>query len=968
MDGLLLIAALVVLAIPVTLIALIIGQSGLRTRLHDAENKITALQKTIDAMGNGKVEKPQNALEPWKTVSAQPASVSDTPAVQTAPVSEAKAPEAKEIVWPRSQSTPPPITQKPPVLPAEPTKLVAPRPPSPIAQALADFGPWLQQNWFYAVSAASLALAGVFLVQYGMENGLLPPRARVAAALAFGAALIGVGEFIRRRFGDGPQSATAYLPSVFSGAGIVTLFGAILSARMMYDLIGGGSAMVGMVAVALIAVVLGWMHGPLLVAVGVIGAYGAPLVLGDSSADASPLFGYFAVIALLGLGVDTVRRWGWISALTLTLAYLMGFAIVLGGGGATAWTGQLYFAVLPLLAILIPARSFVPDHAGPPALLGVLGRMTLGAKERGATWPSFPTLLAFASVAASCFILLTIWKPGEAEIWLSVGLMTVLGAVLILWSRRAPALQDAALLPMGTLLLSVFAQGENRRVTYRQFIDTYSESPEAAFPWVVTLLLVLAVGLSVLALWRAMRGGQFGVIWAVIAAVYAPAMAIVLEMVWNPAAVIGAYPWALHAAGLAVLMALFAERLARQDGAERLRVSFAVMSMLACLAFAFVIVLSSVALTVALSVTVVAAAALDRMWRLPALSWFIAVGVVTVGFRLVADPGLVYGAEGPLAGVLLAYGGALAAFIAALWLLRPLERQTAKVMLDSAAWSTGGLTLSLLVLRWIESKVGIGYVESHWSLGLNAAIWIGLALAQVQRSEGRSAGVLDKMRWALAALFGLIGGVALLGALTEANPVFEAGKSADVYGPIVINTLAAAYLVPALVLLAGAWRLGQIDLRLRKGLAITSGALTVIWALTVIRHFWQGGSMMPLSLGISQPEQYTYTLILLVTGAGLFYQSLARRSDELRKAGLVVIGMAVAKVFLIDVTDLDGLTRVFSLLVLGLALAALAWLNRWAQDRDLAEAAHPVPPAVPPSLPSSDAASEDDRETTEDKE
>jgi uncharacterized membrane protein len=392
-------------------------------------------------------------------------------------------------------------------------------------------------------------------------------------------------------------------------------------------------------------------------------------------------------------------------------------------------------------------------------------------------------------------------------------------------------------------------------------------------------------------------------------------------------------------------MALFAERLARADGDYRLRVSFAVMSMLACLAFAFVIILSSVALTVALAVVVVVAAALDRAWTLPALSWFIAVGVVTLGYRLVVDPGLAYGAEGPLAGVLVAYVGTLVAFVASLWLLRPLERRTAKAMLDSAAWSTAGLTISLLLLRWIESNVGRVYVDTHWSLGLNAAIWLGLALAQVQRSEGRVSGVLDKIRWGLAALFTLIGGGALLAALTEANPLFNVGESGDVFGPVVLNTLAAAYLLPALVLLAGAWRLERIDPRLRRALMAAGGALAAFWAVAVIRHFWQGGDMMPLSQGISQPEQYTYTIVLLTTGAALFYQSLARRSAVLRRAGLVVIGLAVAKVFLIDVTDLDGLTRVFSLLVLGLALAALAWLNRWAQER------YGAPAAAPPPLP-----------------
>ena len=94
--------------------------------------------------------------------------------------------------------------------------------------------------------------------------------------------------------------------------------------------------------------------------------------------------------------------------------------------------------------------------------------------------------------------------------------------------------------------------------------------------------------------------------------------------------------------------------------------------------------------------------------------------------------------------------------------------------------------------------------------------------------------------------------------------------------------------------------------------------------------------------GVSQPELYTYTLTLLVIGAILFYQSLARQSDLMRKAGLVVIGLAVAKVFLIDIAGLGGLIRVFSLLALGLALAGLAWLNRWAKLRHSPQEAEPL--------------------------
>jgi len=381
---------------------------------------------------------------------------------------------------PLAERRPDPVTRvrPPPISPvsAQPT----PRCPSPVADALAAFGPWLRQSWFYAVSALSLALAGIFLVQYGMENGLLPPRARVAAAPAFGAALIGIGEFIRRCFGDGQESVTAYLPSVFSGAGIVTLFGAILSARMLYDLIGGGPAMIGMVAIALLAMVLGWLHGPLLAAVGVIGAYGAPIFLSSSNTDGSPLFGYFAVVAVFGLGVDTIRRWGWVSALTLGLGYVTGWGLPASSGSRVDGAAILYFTVLPMLAIVIPAPNLMPDHGGCRIFSALI--FALRGKAGARVWPAFPTLMAFGSVAASAFLIFSFWRAGEAEIWLSVAALVGLTLLLIFWSRKAPALQDLAALPGVALLASVFGQAEDRSATFRSFVATYNVSSEALFP------------------------------------------------------------------------------------------------------------------------------------------------------------------------------------------------------------------------------------------------------------------------------------------------------------------------------------------------------------------------------------------------------------------------------------------------------------------------------------------------------
>lgn len=47
MDGLLVVAALVILAIPVAIVALLIGQSGLRTRLSAAEKKNLCLASCV---------------------------------------------------------------------------------------------------------------------------------------------------------------------------------------------------------------------------------------------------------------------------------------------------------------------------------------------------------------------------------------------------------------------------------------------------------------------------------------------------------------------------------------------------------------------------------------------------------------------------------------------------------------------------------------------------------------------------------------------------------------------------------------------------------------------------------------------------------------------------------------------------------------------------------------------------------
>ncbi|MEC3861988.1 DUF2339 domain-containing protein [Mesobacterium sp. TK19101] len=906
MDAILVVVAMAIVAVPVLLVGVLVAQARLRKRVDQAERQITALVYALENAGTG-TEHPPTTAQPAKTFKAATELPKDSGPPDTLPARDVPAAAKGPQPWAsRSPVTPRPVTPEPP------KAIVARR------DSGAWFGKWLRDNWFYAISAVSLALAGIFLVQYGMEQGYLPPLARVVAAALFGLILVSAGEVIRRRFGDGEEATTAYLPSVFSGAGIVSLFGAILAAHLLYALIGPEAALAGMALVALSALVLGWFHGPLLAAVGVVGAMAAPFLIGGASEAVHWLYLYFGIVALVGLGIDSVRRWAWVSVLTLVLAFAAGWLLYISHLDLQM-AFALYAAALVVLSVLIPARSLLPDQQGGLVLWALLR----GKPKDG--WPIFPVRLSFASLLAATLILWIVASEGTTDVfWLVFTTLTALATAFALASVRAPALQDHILAPAGAMLV-LASWGQTARKVFPVAPDP-AEVPAPPMALEPSVILALATVVTVAAGWRSLAGGSLRLGWAIVAAVFAPAMAVALEMVWKPALQIGPYPWALHAAGLAALMTLFAERFSRVDGKDRLRASIAGLSVLGCLSFALVIVLSNVALTIAIAVVVLAAAALDRKFDLPLMTLAISIGVVAIGYRLVIDPGIDWALGAGWGNFSLAYGGALAALVAALAAL-PGDRPTARVMLDTGMWSAGGVGLSLALFRLIEERIGSSHTEDHWALGLYALIWLVLALVQVRRAD--LGGWLRKLRLGLAAVFGLLSALVMGLALTLANPLFNTGT---VYGWPVLNTLSVAYLLPALALLAGAAWVRRMPLLSRSffGLGLALGGF---WLAVTIRNFWQGNMAMALWKDVGQPELYTYTVALLILGAGLFYQSLARGSDHLRRAGLVIIGLAVGKVFFVDISGLTGLMRVFSLLILGLGLAGLAWLNRWARAR-----------------------------------
>jgi uncharacterized membrane protein len=130
--------------------------------------------------------------------------------------------------------------------------------------------------------------------------------------------------------------------------------------------------------------------------------------------------------------------------------------------------------------------------------------------------------------------------------------------------------------------------------------------------------------------------------------------------------------------------------------------------------------------------------------------------------------------------------------------------------------------------------------------------------------------------------------------------------------------LAAAYLVPG-VLAALAMRHVTAG-RLLGLYALLAG---FVWIAVQIRMLFHPDAPSLDRSPVEDAELWSWSGAWLVYGAALLAAGMWRGERGLRQAGLAVVALVAAKVFLWDMSGLDGLWRVVSFLGLGLALIGL---------------------------------------------
>jgi uncharacterized membrane protein len=139
----------------------------------------------------------------------------------------------------------------------------------------------------------------------------------------------------------------------------------------------------------------------------------------------------------------------------------------------------------------------------------------------------------------------------------------------------------------------------------------------------------------------------------------------------------------------------------------------------------------------------------------------------------------------------------------------------------------------------------------------------------------------------------------------------------------VLNLLFLAYLLPAAA--AGGLALFARARRPRwyvAMLALLAALLAFVYATLSLRRLFQG-EFIGAWREFGQLETYAYSALWLALGVALLVGGLMLRSQVLRLASGALIVIAVAKVFLFDMSELEGVLRALSFIGLGVVLIGI---------------------------------------------
>ena len=911
---------LLVLSFPIIAIVALVKAVNVNDRLRAMEVRFEALELKVGSLLRA---------APSPAAAAQPAAPPPQPAPpQAAPAASA----TPETIKAPAEPPPPPEAAPKPAPASVPSASPPPASAAPSQQPALSFEEKFGTRWTVWIGGVALALGGIFLVKYSIEAGLIGPGLRLFFGALLAAGLIAGGEWTRRQeqltgFAGLPS---AHVPSILTAAGTTVAFATVYAAYALYGFLNPGVAFVllGIVALATLAAAL--LHGPALAALGLIGAYVTPLLISTGTPNYWALYIYLAVVTAAAFVLARMRMW-----LGLAIAAVaFGFFWTLPGIHNTtvdALAPHLFHVIagFALVAAIIVSGLLYGPEAKPgeidPVSSGTLSAYLLGAlllvlatRHDAAALIVF-TLMIVATLGIS-------WRTDSAAGTIPVAAVFA-GIVVLRW----------ALAPEVELLIAPAGPA----------------GQAAPQPWQFDVVPHLVLGFGFAALFGALGYLAQGRAACPVAAVLWSACGVAVPLVMLIALYyrIAGFERSIPFAGLALVLAalngLAAEQLAKRDATPGLIIAGALHATgcVAALALALTFSLEKGWLTVALALMVPGIAWIANERPVPMLRWLAAAATVLVVARIGWEPRIVGSDVGttPIFNWLLyGYGIPAAAFWLAGYLLRKNADDRPTRMVEGAAILFTVLTAFLEIRHYMNG----GDIYRQASRLGETALQVCGGLATViglEHVRHRTKSVVHDVGALIVA--GLTAFAIVFGLWLAHNPLL----SAEPVGSGFFNLVLLGYGLPAVLAIVLAMMTRGVRPHAYRVTAATFAVLLMLSYLTLeVRAIYHGPVLW--RGGMSNPEQYTYSVVWLAYGVALLLFGIAFRSQPARFASALITLLTVAKVFLIDMAGLTGVYRALSFIGLGLVLVGTGWLyQRLLFPPGTKAATAPGVPEAPPS-------------------
>lgn len=317
--------------------------------------------------------------------------------------------------------------------PEEPHDRAEPQPP--LRRFTVNFEDLFGRKLPIWAGGITLAIAGVLIVKYAIDAGIFgrifTPGVQAVCGLLFGLGLIGGAEWAYRKR---EKVADPRVSQALSGAGISTLYAAVLVAANIYQLIAPLTAFAGLALVTGGALWLSLRHGMPSALLGLAGGLAAPALTVGLDANV-PMLSIYLGFTIAGLaGVARMQRWPWLAMLAL-----------LGGAGWSLW-------------LIVAGRAL--EMVGALSVGGFVMLMALAIPLVAFTDAAQRLLRAIAAVIGAAQLGLLVALGGFQPLHWGLFVLIAAASQFIAWRDRAFALVPTISLGLSVLLLLLWPQAQ----------------------------------------------------------------------------------------------------------------------------------------------------------------------------------------------------------------------------------------------------------------------------------------------------------------------------------------------------------------------------------------------------------------------------------------------------------------------------------------------------------------------------